>query len=56
MIVTVYGSDGTMQDLAINDMSKTGNTSGETKEHQGGQIYLDVNSEGSWNLTVQELK
>src|SRR5579884_1159119 len=54
--VYVYGSDGSMQDVAINDICKDGNTSGETEEHSGGQIYLDVNSEGSWNLTIQEPK
>ena len=54
--VYVYGSDGSIQDVALNDICKDGNTSGETEEHSGGQIYLDVNSEGSWNLTIQEPK
>jgi hypothetical protein len=56
VIVTVYGSDGTMQDIAINATCKPGNTSGETEEHQGGQVYLDVDSEADWTLQVQELK
>ncbi len=56
IIITVYGSDGTMQDVAINDMCKDGNTSGETEEHTGGNVYLDVNSEGQWSITIQELK
>jgi hypothetical protein len=56
VIVTIYGSDNTMHDVAINTLCKSGNTSGETEEHTGGSIYLDVNSEGSWNVTIQELK
>jgi hypothetical protein len=54
VIVTVYGSDNTMQDVAINTLCKYGNASGSTEEHSGGSIYLDVDSEGSWNLTIQE--
>lgn len=56
VIVTVYNSDGTLSDLAINSMCKNGTTSGETEEHQAGNIYLDVASEGDWTVTVQELK
>jgi hypothetical protein len=56
VIITVYGSDGSMKDVAINDMCKNGNTSGETEEHSGGDVYLDINSEGQWSITVQELK
>jgi hypothetical protein len=54
--VFVYSSDGSLSDVAINELCKAGNTTGETEEHQGGQIYLDVNSEGSWVIQVQELK
>lgn len=57
VIVSVYNSDGTPADYAaINTMCKDGNTSGETEEHTGGNVYLDVNSEGDWSLTIQELK
>jgi hypothetical protein len=56
LIVTVTDSSATPIDLAVNTLCKPGNTSGETEEHQGGQVYLDVNSEGSWTLKVQELK
>jgi hypothetical protein len=56
VIITVYGSDGSIKDVAINDMCKNSNTSGETEEHSGGNVYLDVNSEGQWSITVQELK
>jgi hypothetical protein len=57
VIVGVTGSDGTPIDpAAVNTICKTGNTSDSTEEHQGGQIYLDVTSEGSWTVQVQELK
>jgi hypothetical protein len=56
IIVTVYGSDGTLIDLPINTICKTGNTSDYTEEHQGGSIYLEIDSEGSWKVQVQELQ
>src|SRR6266700_804853 len=56
LMVTVYGADGTMQDLAVNTLCKAGNTTGETEEHSGGKVYLDVNSEAEWTLTIQEMK
>lgn len=57
VIIGVDNSDGTMADpAAINDMCKSGNTSGETEERTAGNVYLDVNSEGSWTITIQELK
>lgn len=56
VIVTVYNSDGTLSDLAINAMCKSGATSGTTEEHQAGNVYLDISSEGDWGLTVQKLK
>ncbi|HEX6555814.1 MAG TPA: hypothetical protein VF026_23850 [Ktedonobacteraceae bacterium] len=54
--VYVYSSDSTPTDVAINEICKNGNTSGETEEHQGGGVYLDINSEGSWKVQVQELQ
>lgn len=54
--VIVTSPDGTPVDIAVNTICKPGNTSDSTEEHQGGQVYLDVNSEGSWKLQVQELK
>lgn len=54
VIVTVYTDTNTIQDIAVNTICNPGNLSGETEEHQGGNIYLDVNSEASWTLTVQE--
>jgi len=52
----VYNSDGTPADIAINEICKNGNTKGDTEEHQGGNVYLEVNSEGSWTVQVQELQ
>lgn len=57
--VSVYGSDGSIVDpAAINATCKSGSalTKGETEEHQGGQVYLDINGTGDWTVTVQELK
>ena len=58
LAVTVYGSDNGYIDGAVNATCKTGSapTTGETEEHQGGQVYLDVNGTGDWSLQVQELK
>jgi hypothetical protein len=56
--VTVYDSKAAYVDGAVNATCKTGSTptTGETEEHQGGQVYLDVNGTGDWTLTIQELK
>ncbi|MFL5625968.1 MAG: hypothetical protein ACJ788_10295 [Ktedonobacteraceae bacterium] len=54
--VYVYNSDGSIADVAINALCKSGNTSGETEEHQGGDVYLDINSEADWTIKVQEFK
>jgi len=57
VIVGVTGSDGSSIDpAAINTICKAGNTGDSTEEHQGGQVYLDIESEGSWSIQVQELK
>jgi hypothetical protein len=56
LAVTVTATDNTPVDLAVNTICKDGNTSGETEEHQGGQVFLDVNSEAAWTITIQELK
>ncbi len=56
LIVTVTASDNTPVDIAINTICKSGNTHDVTEEHQGGQVFLDVSSEGSWALQVQVLK
>src|SRR5260221_5264624 len=54
--VTVYGTDNTPLDVAVNAQCKTAKTTGETEEHQGGQVYLDMNGTGDWTVKVQELK
>lgn len=56
-MVDVYNSDGTSADLgAINTICQSGNVSGETEERVSGDLYLDVQSEGAWTMTIQELK
>src|SRR2546421_1393197 len=54
--VYVYNSDGSLADVAINELCKPGNTSGETEEHQSGDNYLEVNSEAAWKVQIQEFK
>jgi hypothetical protein len=57
LIVMVVGSDGSPIDpTAVNTICKAGNTHDVTEEHQGGSVYLDIESEGAWSITVQELK
>ncbi len=57
VMVDVYNSDGTSADLgAINTICQSGNVSGETEERVSGDLYLDVQSEGAWTMTIQELK
>jgi len=34
----------------------TAKTTGQTEEHQGGKVYLDINITGDWIIQVQELK
>lgn len=58
LAVSVYNSDGTIADLAINATCKDGvaHTTGETEEHQAGQVYLSVDGTGDWSIQVQEMK
>ncbi len=57
LIVDVTGSDNTLVDPGtINTICATGNVAGATEEHQAGTVYLDVQSEGAWTITIQELK
>jgi hypothetical protein len=55
--VDVNNSDNTPFDpVAVNTLCKSGNISGETNEHKSGTVYLDINSEAAWTITIQELK
>jgi hypothetical protein len=57
LAVSVYSSNGTIQDLAVNATCKDGQTTTDTTtEHQGGQIYLDVNATSDWTIEVLEQK
>lgn len=56
VIVTVYNSDGSISDIAVNTICKSGNTHDYTEEHSGGPVYLDINSEGDWKIQVEELR
>src|SRR5258708_6828890 len=44
LVVTVYGSDNTPVDVAVNATCKGTSTAttGETEEHMGGQVYLSM--------------
>lgn len=55
VVVYVYSSDSTKHDIAINTLCKDDNIQGETDEHTGGDVYLAVNSESVWTLTIWEL-
>ena len=57
VIVDVKSADGSDLDPgAINTICKSGNTTGETEERQGGQVYLDVSSEDNWSIQIQVQK
>ncbi len=57
LIVDVDNSDGSYLDPgAINTICKSGNTSDQTEEHQGGTVYLDVQSEAAWTIQIQTLQ
>lgn len=55
VIITVHNANGTYKDLAINTMCNSSNTSGETEEHSGGNVYLDIAVGYVWEVTIQEL-
>lgn len=58
LYITVTGTDGAPVDLnAVGANCKYGVRSSDfTEEHQGGAVYLDVNTSLSWTIQVQELK
>ena len=55
--VTVYGTDNSYVDNLF-ETCKVGSkaTTGETEEHQGGQIYLSIDGSSPWSIQVQVLK
>jgi len=58
LFVSVTGSDNTPIDpSAVSATCKYGKTTtGDTEEHQGGSVYLDVISGLEWSIQVQEMK
>lgn len=50
--VFVYNTDGSLAGVAVNTICSDGNTSGSTEMHQGGNVYLEINSEAAWSVTV----
>ena len=55
--IEVDNSDGTPADpAAVNTICSSSNTSGQTEEHQSGNVYLNVTSEAKWSILVQEQK
>ena len=55
--VTVYGTGNSYIDN-LYETCKVGSkaTTGETEEHQGGSIYLDIIGSSDWSIQVQVLK
>lgn len=56
--VSVYNSDATMRDWNVvsADCKPWQDTTGETNQHTGGKVYLDIITGIEWSITVQELK
>ncbi len=59
LVVSVFGANGMPLDAAaVNATCKNGvaKTTGETEEHQGGQVYLNITGTGDWTVQIQEPK
>jgi hypothetical protein len=59
LVVSVYNAGGSIADPgAVDAMCKAGQTktTGETEEHQAGQVYLSVVGTGDWTIQIQESK
>lgn len=58
LAVYIYSSDDTLVDVAVDAVCKSGvdETTGQTEEHQGGQVYLNITGTGDWTVQVQEPK
>lgn len=56
VMIEIYNSDTTPYDLvAINEICKTGTTSGETIERGSGNVYLDIDTGGSLTIKIEAL-
>lgn len=54
LIVDVYSDNGNILfPTAINTLCAPNNTTDNTEEHSGGNVYLDVTSEAAWTIAVQ---
>ena len=49
--VSVYNGDGSLSDIAVNELGAKG--SDTTNENQGGTYYLEMNSECNWHVIVK---
>ena len=49
-----YEPDGSLGDIAVNDLAMTGKSSTELYLDEGGPIHLEMNSECSWQVIVRE--
>lgn len=56
VIIQIYDIYGDYLDLAVNTICQKGNTGDYTQEYQGGTLYLNVISEGTWTVKVQVFK
>ena len=57
LVVSVNSTDGKTVDFAaVNARCTPGYTADVKEEHSSGDIYLDITSEGSWDIQVQELE
>jgi hypothetical protein len=58
LFITPYKTDGNAPlDMGSQTTCKSGqDTTGETEEHEGGTVYLNINSGIDWTITIQEPK
>ena len=56
LVVSVNNASGkTIDFAAVNVTCTPGYTTDVKEEHAGGDIYLDITSQGAWNIQVQDL-
>lgn len=57
LLINIESANATWLGIAaINTLCKKGNTGGIFEEHQGGDAYFDITSEGDWIIQVQEMR